>query len=429
MASRRIEPTGRAVDAVLRAASSKSVTHRALVAAALAEGESRIELPLDAEDTRTTRDGLRALGIPVVEDEGAWIVNGSAGRFPGGAEIHLRESGTSFRFLTAVASLGVSESHLDGGPRLRERPGGELFSALRVLGARIATEEPGDRLPVRVGGELPRGGAVDLDAQRSSQFASALLLIGPCFGEGLDLRLIPPVVSAPYVELTRGVLESFGAAVSRLDEYRYRVAPGGLAGRTFLVEGDYSSASYLLCAAAICGGRVEIKGLRPGSLQADSAFLTILEEIGCRIEWGPDGVEVKGSGAIPGFDLHAASCPDLVPTLAALALHAEGPCRVRGVSHLRWKESDRLAVLAENLSRLGRPASAEGSELRVGSPTGSLTPATVRTSSDHRIAMAFAVAGLRAELEIDDAECVSKSYPAFWDDFAGLTARGTRTGS
>lgn len=421
MESRRIEPVRRALDALVRAVPSKSVTHRALVAAALARGTSRLRLPLDADDTRRTRDALRALGIEVRVEGVDWIVGGAAGRIPGGGQAFLGDSGTTLRLLTAVATLGARESRLDGSARLRERPVAELGRALEAIGGRILASGAHGGLPLVAGGSPPRGGSVDVAADRSSQFASALLLIGPVLSEGLDLRVLPPAVSMPYVGLTLGVLEAFGAKVRRPEPLRFVVEPGGLSGGVFRVEGDHSSASYFLAAAALCGGRVRVTGLDPGSRQADAAFAGMLESIGCRVRAEADVVEVVASGRIPGFEMDAGDCPDVVPTLAALAAHAEGPCVVRGVPHLKWKESDRLAVLAENLCRMGRPAFADGSSLRVDASGGELRPATIRTASDHRIAMAFAVAGLRSPLAIDDPGCVAKSYPAFWDDFRRLT--------
>jgi 3-phosphoshikimate 1-carboxyvinyltransferase len=428
MPSRRIEPVGRRLHAALRSVPSKSVTHRALVAAALGRGTARLIAPLDAEDTRRTRAGLMELGVDVRDEPGAWIVRGTEGRIPGGGTIALAESGTSYRLLTAVAALGGTPTLLDGSERLRQRPGAELFAALRDLGAAVEAAGPWGGLPVRAGGPKPRGGAVSVAAGRSSQFASALLLIGPCLEGGLDLTLEPPAVSLPYVHLTVSVLRAFGARVRSGGDLRFRVDPGGLRGREYRIEGDHSSASYPLAAAALCGGRVRVAGLDAGSVQADAAFLDMLRSLGCRVRETGGGVEVTGSGAIPGFDLDAGHCPDLVPTLAVLALFADGPCRVRGVPHLRFKESDRLAVLAENLNRLGRAAAVEGDSLRIDGGEGALRPATIRTASDHRIAMAFAVAGLRTGLEVDDADCVSKSYPGFWSDLEALTG-GPRTGN
>lgn len=423
MNGRAIQPREKPVSARLDAAPSKSVTHRALIAAALAEGRSRVIRPLDADDTRRTAEGLSALGCAVEPGADAWTVHGGGGRIAGGGRLWLGESGTSCRLLAAVAAIGERPSVLDGAPRLQERPIVELTEALEQLGARVAPAK-GDRLPLDTGGAPLRGGAVRVRAERSSQFASALMLIGPTLSGGLDLQLVPPAVSLPYVDVTASVLAAFGATVERLEPLRWRIEEGGLSGGDYVVEGDHSSASYFLAAAAVLGGQVSVGHLSPRSAQADARFGEILEQLGCRVERGEDFVSVTGTGSIPAFDLEVGDCPDLVPTLAVLALFAEGPSAMRDVAHLTLKESDRLEVLADNLNRLGRKAEAGTDALVVGAG-GDLRGATIRTASDHRMAMAFAVAGLRLDgIVIDDPDCVSKSNPDFWTDFERL-----RTGS
>jgi len=408
-----------------RAAASKSVTHRALVAAALASGPSALIGPLDADDTRATIEGLSALGFVTRMLGGRWEIEGRGGTVPGGGSLELRASGTSSRFLTAVAGIGVRSSRLDGSERLRERPVRELARAMSGLGARLRLTSGGG-LPLEAGGTAFRGGRVRLSSRRSSQFASALMLIGSRLRGGLELEMSRPAVSLPYVELTARVLGEFGVAVQRTSELSWRVIEGDYRGREYPVEGDHSSASYLLAAAAVVGGRVRVEGLDPGSAQPDARLAPILGRMGCAVGSGPDWVEVEGSGRVPPFDLDLSDSPDLVPTLAVLALFSEGPTVMRGIAHLRIKESDRLALLARNLARLGRDASVCGDSLRVSAPAG-LRGAVVETRSDHRIAMAFAVAGLRLEgVTIDDAGCVSKSNPGFWRDFAALEGTGRR---
>jgi len=420
---RAIQPRNKAVSATLRIAPSKSVTHRALVAAALASGHSVIVDPLDADDTRTTAEGLASLGFRVDLRGARWELEGLDGRVPGGGTIALGDSGTSFRFLTAVAGIGETSSRLDGSPRLRQRPVQELAGALSSLGARIALTPGGGGLPLRAGGCPVRGGSVVLPAGRSSQFTSALLLIGSRLPGGLEIVLAPPAVSLPYVEVTVRVLREFGVRIERTGELRWRVSEGGYRGREFRVEGDHSSASYFLAAAAILGGRVRAEGLDPDSAQPDARLQRILHDLGCRVRSGPDWVEIEGSGRIRPFDLDLSDAPDLVPTLAVLALFADGPSAMRGVGHLRIKESDRLETLAGNLRRLGRDASTTEDALLVG-PDSSRRPkgAMIETASDHRMAMAFAIAGLRIPgVTIDDADCVAKSNPDFWKDFSRLT--------
>ncbi len=426
MNARRIRPLTRRIEAEIDAGPSKSFTHRALVAAALASGPSAVVDPLVADDTRITLDGLRGLGVAIVESADRWTVPGLPGALPGGGVLDLGDSGTSLRFLLSVAALGRAPSRLDGSPRLRERPLEELAVALRSLGGEV--ELTAGRLPALTGGLPPAGGTVAIPSGRSSQFASSLLLIGSRLPGGLDLHLEAPVVSSPYVELTVSVLRAFGVAVSRIGDDHWRVEEGSYPGTEYRVEGDHSAASYFLAAAAVTGGRLRVRGLSPDSQQADACLQRILADAGCDVLRGPDWIEVRGHGEIRPMDLDMAAAPDLVPTLAVLALFAEGPSTFRRIGHLRHKESDRLELLARNLEALGRPARATADRLEIGPPVKALRGGTVVTASDHRMAMAFAIAGLRVPgIVVDDADCVGKSNPGFWDQLDGL--RRLRTGS
>jgi 3-phosphoshikimate 1-carboxyvinyltransferase len=420
---RSIQLAGGPLSRTFRAVASKSVTHRAAIAAALASGPSALIGALDSDDTRATFEGLSALGFETRRVDGRWEIEGRGGTVPGGGNLWLAESGTSLRFLTAVAGIGVRPSRLDGSERLRRRPIRELAHAMSGLGARLRPA-PGGGLPLEAGGAPPRGGRGRLSARRSSPFASALMLIGSRLRGGLDLAMPPPAVSLPYVELTARVLGEFGVEVRRTSELSWRIAEGDYRGRDYPVEGDHSSASYFLAAAAVVGGRVRVEGLDAGSAQPDARLTRILDRLGCGVRSGPGFVEVEGSGRVPPFDLDLSDAPDLVPTLAVLGLFSEGPTRMRGIGHLRFKESDRLALLARNLARMGREATASGDSLSLSAPA-ELRGAVVETAADHRIAMAFAVAGLRLEgVTIDDARCVSKSNPTFWTDFAELEGSG-----
>jgi len=427
MSRRCIEPAKGPLRAEFRAVPSKSVTHRALVAAAMAKGRSELHGPLDADDTRCTLSGLRALGVPIDAQEGIWSVEGTGGVIPGGGLVEAGASGTTARFLTALAAVGAEPSLLDGTPRLRQRPMGELVVALTKLGGSVRAA-PGDVLPIRAGGTRVLGGAVAVAGRRSSQFASALLLAAPAFERGLDLALAPPRVSFPYVLLTVRVLEAFGATIERPDDATFVVRPQRLRATSFAIEGDHSSASYLLAATAILGGRVSIHGLRADSMQADARFLRDLGSLGCEVtDDGRGGVVLSASGDVRGFSWNLADAPDLAPTAAVLALFATGPCVLSGLDHLRLKESDRVAVLAENLARLGAQVSADGGSLSITPPPrGTARGAALGVAHDHRIAMAFAVAGLAIPgVELDDSEAVAKSYPGFWDDLATLVRTGS----
>jgi len=417
MDARSIAPMLRPLDAVLRAPPSKSATHRALVTAALSEGPSVVVESLRADDTDVTLEGLRALGIDIARAADVVTVRGGADAVRGGARISLRDSGTSMRFLLAVAALGRTPSSLDGSGRLRERPLAELAGALASLGACVTLSGPDGRgLPATAGGSRLEGGRLVLPGGTSSQFASALLLVAPSLARGLDLTLVPPHVSLPYVELTVRVLDAFGASVERRGPASWRVEPGATTGREFRVEGDHSTAAYFLAAAAVAGGRVRVEGLDPGSAQPDARCGSILQRAGCRVTAGADWVQVEGGNGLAPVDADLTEAPDLAPTLAVVGLFAEGTSELRGLGHLRHKESDRLAVVAGNLRRLGCRVETRGDRLRITPSSRSRPPgAVIETASDHRIAMAFAVAGLAIDgITIDDPNCVAKSNPSFW---------------
>lgn len=397
------------------------MTHRALVASALARGTAEVVDPLDSDDTRRTLSGLQNLGFRVGAAGGVWTVEGRAGDVPGGGDLHLGESGTTCRFLTALAALGNRPSFLDGEPRLRERPLVELVEALSRIGADIRPDPTTGGLPLRAGGTAPRGGAVAIRSERSSQFASALLLVAPRLPAGLEVDLGTRPVSRPYVSMTLGVLRAFGVPVESLSPTRHRVAPCDYGGIRYHVEGDHSSSAYFLLAAAVCGGRVRIEGLDPSSPQADAFFGEILERAGAVVRRGERWVEAEGGRPIQGFEVDLSDSPDLLPTVAALALFAPGPSRLTGLAHARLKESDRLEAVEESLRALGREAVAGADFLEVRASRRIARGAVIRTRADHRIAMAFAVAGLAIPgVVIDDADCVSKSNPRFWEDLARL---------
>ena len=399
---------------------SKSYTHRAFIAAALAEGSSEIEGALWSEDTRLTREALCGWGARFTARGPSWAVAGTAGRLvPAAGPVRLGNSGTSMRLLTAVAALVAGESLLVGSPRLEARPVGELVSALAALGVAAECLRGNGCPPVRVcGGRLP-GGRVRLDCSRSSQFLSALLLAAPYSERGIEIEVARGPVSRPYLDITVDVLKRFGVAVERKGWERFRVEGGGrYRACRFAVEADCSQAGYFWAAAAVTGSAVTVRGTRRDSLQGDVRLLDLLAAMGCRVEDGEGGVRVTG-GELRAVDADLGDLPDAVPTLAVVAAYARGESRIRNVGHLRDKESDRLAAVCEGLSRMGIRARVEGSELRVtgGRPRG----AAIDCHDDHRIAMSFAVAGLGTPgVRILDEACVAKSFPGFWGVFEEL---------
>ena len=409
----------RQVQATLTLPGSKSYTHRALMAAALAGGESVLTNALAAEDTEMTAQALTQLGVGI-DWQGTTIrVTGRNGHWlPTPLPIYLGNSGTSMRFLTALAALGEGEYLLTGTERLCQRPLGELLTALGAIGVRAASEKGDGCPPVRVTGGLS-GGRTQLSGAISSQYLSALLFIGPLAPKGLKLEITGKLVSRPYVDLTLEVLSDFGIASYR-EGYRYFELPGDQCyqPREYQIEADASSASYFWAAAALTGGRAAITNLSLDSSQGDAAFPRVLEQMGCTIKSTPAGLTVQG-GPLRGVTVDMATMPDLVPTLAVLAAFARGDTVITGVAHLRHKESDRLAAVATELGKLGIEAreTVDGLVIRGGTPKG----AVIHTYNDHRIAMSFAVAGLKAPgMVITDPNCVAKSFPDFWKYFDRL---------
>jgi 3-phosphoshikimate 1-carboxyvinyltransferase len=417
-----IRPRG-PLAARVRVPGSKSVTNRALLVAALASGTSRLSGGLDSDDTRVMRNALAALGCPVETHTGVWQVAGRGGRLAApAAPLDAGSSGTTARFLTAAAALADGPVVIDGSPRMRERPIRDLASALEQLGARCRILGRDGCPPVRVeGGGLP-GGAASIDARTSSsQFVSALLMAAPCAKADVVLTLVGgEVVSRPYVDLTLQVMAAFGADARWESRGILRVAAGtGYRARDYAIEADASAAAYPFCAAAIAGGRVRVDGIDPHSLQPDYRLLAILEKMGCRVSRGPDWAEVEGPRRLLPVDVDMNDLPDAALALAVVALFADGASHIRNVPNLRIKETDRLAALETELRRLGADARAGADDLRIA--PGPLAGACIRTYDDHRMAMAFALAGLRVPgVAIQDPGCVSKTWPGYFEMLEAL---------
>jgi len=415
----RVSQTG-PVDAAFQAPPSKSYTHRALIAGALASGRTRIARPLRAADTELTARGLEALGVPLEWLPGEIAVAGCNGTFPAAGEVTIDcgNSGTTLRLLTSTALLSQHPVVLTGSSRMLERPVGPLAGALRTLGGEVAfVGEPGFP-PIRISGRL-RGGKTAIDGSISSQFVSSILMAAPYAEEDVELTLPAAPASRSYLDVTVDVMLRFGARIERQGYDRFRVESGrAYRGRDYRVEGDYSSASYLFAVAAVCGGRVTVTGLNPASVQGDRRFLEALEAMGCSVAAGTDAMTVERTGDLEGIEIDMSSSPDTVQTLAAVAATAGSPTTITGTGHLQYKESDRIGVTAETLRRMGA-----GVEVTEDSLT--ITPAplhgvAVDPHDDHRTAMAFAVLGLAVGgMAIRDPECVEKSFPGFWEALYG----------
>lgn len=424
-ASRVVEPLEAPPDAVVAVPGSKSITNRALVAAALARGVSQLNGALLADDTRAMLAGLRGLGVELeVGGDGAServLVTGVGGAPPpSDVDVDARLSGTTARFLAPVLALAPGTHVLDAAAPMRSRPMGPALDALRALGAEVRElGEPG-HLPVEVRSPGIRGGTVSVPGDVSSQFLSGLLLAGGAMPAGLTVSLTSSLVSQSYVALTLATMRAFGLEVDRPSPRDYVVPPGGYRAGRLQIEPDASAAAYFLAAAAITGGRVLVPGLTEHAWQGDVRFAQVLASMGASVR-SADGIEVRG-GALHGIDVDMGDISDTAQTLAAVAVFADGPTRVTGIGFIRAKETDRIAAVVTELRRCGIEAheEADGFVVVPGRPR----PATVRTYDDHRMAMSFALLGLRVPgIAIADPGCVAKTFPDFFDRLELL--RGT----
>ncbi len=406
-----VPPVDGPLDATVTLPGSKSITNRALVCAALADGTSVLTGVLHADDTVAMVEALRALGV-AVDGTGHAELTVTGSRQRSGAAVDARQSGTTSRFLLPLLALGEEPSTLDGDPQLRARPMGPTFDALRSLGARIHDDERRGHLPVEVQGPLAHG-TVELSGDASSQFLSGLLLAGPAVPGGIAVRLTTELISRPYVEMTGAVMAAFGATVTEGDG-TWTVEGSGYRPTTYAIEPDASAASYAWAAALVTGGRVTVPGLHRRSLQGDVAFAQVLEQMGAEVTWHADAVTVAAGDGLRGVDVDMAHISDTVPTLAALAALADGPTTIRGVGFIRDKESDRIAGPVAELQRCGIQAEATDDGLVI--HPGPVRPATFQTYRDHRMAMAFGLLGLRVPgMAVRDPGCVAKTFPGFWD--------------
>jgi 3-phosphoshikimate 1-carboxyvinyltransferase len=414
--ARTVRPLCAPLDAHVALPGSKSLTNRALLVAALAGGRSQLSGALRADDTEAMVDSLRRLGVGVEGDGPDVRIEGGAGSFPvERAELDARQSGTTARFLLPALAAAGGHFLLDGAAQLRSRPFAEQVAALRALGADVR----GDRLPLEIVGGGLRGGSVTLAGGTSSQFASGLLLAGPLMTDGLTLTLTGRVVSAPYLGLTTAVMEAFGVAAEQVGVAAWRVEPGGYRAADYAVEPDASAASYFFAAAAIAAGRVVVEGLGAASRQGDLGFVDVLGEMGAAVERGAAATEVVGRRPLRGVDVDLADLSDTAQTLAVVAPFASSPTRVRGIGSSRAKETDRIAAVVTELRRCGVDAAEEADGFTV--HPGPVGPARVRTYDDHRMAMSFALLGLVAPgIEIEDPDCVAKTFPGYWDALEGL---------
>lgn len=402
------------VDATIAVPGSKSIANRVLAAAALADGRSVIDNVPDGDDTVAMLACLRELGVEVAPN-GSVTVVGTGGRWAGGEHrLFAGLAGTTSRFVTALAALGTAPITVDGHPPLRQRPFGPIHDALRQLGVDVSHGETFGNLPAAITGP-PVSGCAVIPGDVSSQYVTALMLIGPFLPGGLDLELTTPLVSRPYVDVTAATMAWFGVDDVAIGDDRIRVAEGRYAPTDVVVEPDASSASYPLAVAAIHRGSVTVPGLGADAIQGDAAFADVLGGMGCTVERSDDAVTVSNGGPLVGIDIDMADISDLVPTVAVVAAFADTETRIRGVGFIRHKESDRLGDLVAELRRVGVNTAETEDGLTVQPSRADLRAGSVGTHHDHRLAMAFGVLGTAVDgLGVQDPDVVSKSWPGFW---------------
>ena len=413
-----IQPLAKRLDTTVAIPGSKSYTNRALLVAALAEGESKLSGALFSDDTDYMAESLRKLGVVVEADEttASFAVTGNGGKIPvAGAELYIGNSGTTSRSIISCVALGRGTFVIDGDEPMRKaRPIADLLDALKQLGVDARSRYENGCLPVDVRATGFKGGRTELDAGKSSQFLTSLMLTGPCTDEGLQIEMVGEF-KTQYIDITMAVMRAFGAEVEHDNYRRFRI-PGAqrYRGCDYAVEPDASNASYFFAAAALTGGRVRVEGLSADSAQGDIHFVDVLEAMGCTVHRDSVGIEVVGPAKLKGIDVDMKAISDTALTLAALAPFAESPVRIRNIEHSRWQETDRVAAMATELERLG--VAVEEHQDGITEIPSVPQPAAIDTYADHRVAMSFALVGLKVPgVRINDPGCVRKTFPTYFE--------------
>jgi 3-phosphoshikimate 1-carboxyvinyltransferase len=417
-----IAPAAGRLDARVQIPGSKSITNRALLLAALADGTSTLSGVLFSDDSHWFLDGLQRLGVSVdIDLEQRQVrIHGAGGPPAAEAALWAELSGTTARFLLAYTCLGDGSYTIDGNTRMRQRPMADLIDTLNALGADCRGTGEHNGLPITVAGRGLRGGAAGIAGDTSSQFLSALLMVAPYAQQDVELTLTTPLVAGPFVDITVQMMATFGVAVERDGYARFRVAVGQrYRPQVYAIEPDASNASYFWAAAALTGGRVRVAGLSRQSIQGDIRLLDVFEQLGCTVTSGEDWLEVQGPAQLRGIDIDMSALPDMVITLAALAPFADSPTNIRNVALIRHHETDRIAATVAELRKLGVAVEERADGMTIA--PGWQQPAEIDSYHDHRMAMGFAVAGLKIPgLRIAGAECVAKTFPDFFERFAAM---------
>ncbi len=421
-----IKPVSAPIRGSIRPPGSKSLTNRALIIAVLASGKTELTGVLESVDTRVMATALGTLGIQVETDfdNHRIQIHGAGGIIPEAkAELWCENSGTSIRFLTALCAIGNGTYRLDGNERMRERPISPLVEALAQAGVDVNCELGNDCPPVIVRTYGLTANAIEVSGSISSQYLSGLLMVAPAATQGMTIRVVGELVSRPYIDMTLDVMSSFGATIDEPELNSFLVRATGYTGRSYDIEPDASAASYFFAAAAITGGEVTVEGLHRDALQGDVGFVDALVKMGCEAKWEENSITLIGK-PLTGIDIDMNAISDTAQTLACVAPFANGPTRIRNIAHNRVKETDRIQAVVDELNRAGIKAEEheDGMTIHPGTPQS----ATIQTYDDHRMAMSFALLGLKAPgIRISDPGCTSKTYPHYFEDLESL-CRGVR---
>lgn len=410
------------LNATVRVPGSKSLTNRALLIAALANGKTHLTNALFSDDSKYFANALKTLGFDVQLDEAehSITITGLGGKIPAQkAELFIGNAGTAARFLTAFLTLGNGEYTLDGEPRMRERPIRDLIDALNQLGVEV--ESKNNCPPVEIFAKGLPGGKTKIAGNISSQFLSAILMVAPYAQSPTEIELTTDLNSKPYVDMTLSIMKDFGVEIERQGYDRFIIRPSDFLPITsYSIESDASAASYFFAAPAICGGTVRVENIFRKSVQGDIAFVDVLSQMGCTVEERGNCIQVTGHSELHGIDVDMRDIPDTAQTLAAIAPFVSSPTRIRGIESARVKETDRVHATCTELARLGVRVDEHDDGMTI-YPCQALQPASIQTYNDHRMAMAFSLIGLRFDgVTIENPACVSKTFPNFYQVLEAL---------